>query len=1142
MNKLFSLNIFKKSFFIIFAAALVVSGFFVLGNVAQAATLNVVSDPTSKAYKETLLKAADRLIVLQNVNGSWDWVVTNATEPTATTYYNITGVSAQALLDAYTQSGNAAYLTAAEKAGDYLVSESATIATNRQNAFNIVFLLNLGQVTGNTVYSNLGGTILNTILHADNYWSHNNGSNCIPDGCTPEQLLAAYKNYRGVLGSTDQWGIVPWDLMTFVEAAQMMGDTATAQAIEQQIVAYVTDPTYTSSIGSYALGLTGAIRAAHIVSDTTNESSFAATLIATQGVSGEFGTASDGQVQTTAYAVMALKAINDSHATDAANYLDLSFGYSTFDGWQDTDGNEYAEVDSEAAHALYQYFHQSLTHYTIQDAINAAFASDTINVAAGTYSPTDLDWDGYGFLRINRPLTLKGAGSSNTIIDGEHLYTVTGGACVTDVDCPSGKVCNLDTHKCQGPHSTCLWVGNSNVKLEGLTVKGCDWGVRASDAHSGATEISDLTFNDVTVTDNYGHGVVFENYYSVSFSNIEFTNCNANANGDRGIYISPTSNAEDFTLTNTNANGNKKAGFNCQGTLNGLTINGGSFNDNTGGLTYEGGGPYFGVGIELDGVSNAEINGIEANRNGLLGPSDCDGSMIGGAGILLKDDTSNVKILNSELKDNANGILVEWCKHWPTGSQPTDIEGNYNKIEGNTYLGVSNRAPDLNLDATKNWWGASINPADVFPAIFEDNFNDYDLGNLNGQGSWVQSGGLVNVEDSVVFEGAKAVQSVGGETGFIYEKTGRLVNNGRIVVHVESGDNNTDFQLHLREGSNPKIIFGINMTGVRSVDYRLSPSEDWQNIGTFEADTWFSMEIEWRSSDHEVRYRFNEGTWTDWVLPFSAWTSGLDSMLFTGDANCATYWDYILEYSLSGNVNFDPWYADAAMTKLAMQTTANPDGTQSATIVTGTATITQTSVGPVSVDIPAGIIITGPAGWDGTLVLPQVAAIFAQPTAPLGNTALVASAIEIGLGDTPLTFDKAVKIVFAGQAGKYVGYSCGGVFTQITATCDSPTTSTLDVGADCRIDDGADLIVWTKHFTQFITYNIYLYSPGSGSSFPPPAPSPLGDANGDKKVDKYDFSLMMANWGKIGSNNCDLNNDSKVDKYDFALLMLNWSM
>jgi hypothetical protein len=52
----------------------------------------------------------------------------------------------------------------------------------------------------------------------------------------------------------------------------------------------------------------------------------------------------------------------------------------------------------------------------------------------------------------------------------------------------------------------------------------------------------------------------------------------------------------------------------------------------------------------------------------------------------------------------------------------------------------------------------------------------------------------------------------------------------------------------------------------------------------------------------------------------------------------------------------------------------------------------------------------------------------------------------------------------------------------------------------------------------------------------------VGDANGDNKVDKYDFSLIMANWGKTGSNSCDLNNDGKVNKYDFALLMSKWGL
>lgn len=67
---------------------------------------------------------------------------------------------------------------------------------------------------------------------------------------------------------------------------------------------------------------------------------------------------------------------------------------------------------------------------------------------------------------------------------------------------------------------------------------------------------------------------------------------------------------------------------------------------------------------------------------------------------------------------------------------------------------------------------------------------------------------------------------------------------------------------------------------------------------------------------------------------------------------------------------------------------------------------------------------------------------------------------------------------------------------------------------------------------------------GGGGSTPPTTPSSTtqGDINEDDKVDKYDFALMMANWGKTGSNDSDLNEDGKVDKYDFALLMVNWGI
>lgn len=336
----------------------------------------------------------------------------------------------------------------------------------------------------------------------------------------------------------------------------------------------------------------------------------------------------------------------------------------------------------------------SCSYTTIQSAINTASAGDIVNVSAGTYTAANLNWDGNGFLRINKSITLKGAGSANTIIDGQHSHSVISGH--------------------DGIHSTCLWVESSDITLEGLTIKGCDWGIRVSDWHAPtAIEISNLKFNDVTITDNYGHGVIFESADGVIFKRVKFTNCNANGNGDRGIYISPASNAEDFTLLNTNANDNLKAGFNCQGTLNKLNITGGTFNNNSGGENYEGHGLYFGVGIELDGCTNVKINNVEANKNGLLGPSDCNDAMNGGAGILLKDNTSNVQILNSKLRDNANGILIEWCALWPTGSQPTNINAHLNDIENNNYFGISNRAPSLILNAENNWWGDCSGPSGI---------------------------------------------------------------------------------------------------------------------------------------------------------------------------------------------------------------------------------------------------------------------------------------------------------------------------------------------------------------------------------------------------------------------------------------------
>ncbi len=125
----------------------------------------------------------------------------------------------------------------------------------------------------------------------------------------------------------------------------------------------------------------------------------------------------------------------------------------------------------------------------------------------------------------------------------------------------------------------------------------------------------------------------------------------------------------------------------------------------------------------------------------------------------------------------------------------------------------------------------------------------------------------------------------------------------------------------------------------------------------------------------------------------------------------------------------------------------------------------------VTVDIPADTIIRGDAAWDGTLTPPAAKVVSVTIS---GFTTNVTSAIAVGSSDTDLTFDKAVKLTFAGQAGKLVGwYNHASAFSEITATCaanDQATGDALAAGTSCKIDAGSDLVVWTKHFSTFATY------------------------------------------------------------------------
>ncbi len=233
---------------------------------------------------------------------------------------------------------------------------------------------------------------------------------------------------------------------------------------------------------------------------------------------------------------------------------------------------------------------------------------------------------------------------------------------------------------------------------------------------------------------------------------------------------------------------------------------------------------------------------------------------------------------------------------------------------------------------------------------------------------------------------------------------------------------------------------------------------------------------------------------------------------------------------------------------VVLTTTTNLDGTKSGTTPTSsnTSTSTPTEGKNITVSIPSGLTVTGPSTWDGSInFLPaDVGAV--SPVAPSGSSVVEQGSINLGFGDSTLTFDKGVRILFSGKAGNLVGYSHGaGTFTEITAACTADTQAAgdaLSTGGDCKMDVGSDLVVWTKHFSAFTLYTLKSTTSssggggngpvagggggGGGSNFSTPA-SVSATSNGGGEVlgaEGFKFTLNLS----LGMHNSDVTELQKL--------------
>ena len=167
---------------------------------------------------------------------------------------------------------------------------------------------------------------------------------------------------------------------------------------------------------------------------------------------------------------------------------------------------------------------------------------------------------------------------------------------------------------------------------------------------------------------------------------------------------------------------------------------------------------------------------------------------------------------------------------------------------------------------------------------------------------------------------------------------------------------------------------------------------------------------------------------------------------------------------------------DQAVTITLDDGVSDPSIDVSAFITNGTGTVPSIALNSSVADLTIATsttITSASTSWDGVIAAPTVTTVTLPTTS--GYTKTLSTAIEVGFTGVQLSFDKGVRILLPGQAGKRVGYVRTGIdFTEITAVCSADNQTTGDAlaaDAECKIDVGSDLVIWTKHFTTFAAYS-----------------------------------------------------------------------
>ncbi|MDD4571235.1 MAG: S-layer homology domain-containing protein [Clostridia bacterium] len=180
----------------------------------------------------------------------------------------------------------------------------------------------------------------------------------------------------------------------------------------------------------------------------------------------------------------------------------------------------------------------------------------------------------------------------------------------------------------------------------------------------------------------------------------------------------------------------------------------------------------------------------------------------------------------------------------------------------------------------------------------------------------------------------------------------------------------------------------------------------------------------------------------------------------------------------------------------------------------------QSTGSALSMEIAAGTVVTSyDNGWNGTIQVPTV-----TTASVTGQT--VQKAISVGLAGQTLNFDKPVRLVIPGAANYKVGFlKTDGSLQEITTVLANDNinaaTAALTGGInEAKIAVGADMVVWTKHFTSFVAYTTPTSGGGTAQQVYISVKNPKGQTYLSKK--SYTFETGMTALSLLQKTDLDI--------------------